>query len=203
MGLSNNGVVEQRSRQIRNRSSCIKSRLTCRLSSTFLVLLPHPHSIDSTTLPSYSTLSTMSSSSTPAAGHYAFAIKMLRWCHEHIPTVSDQANLAENARKWGMEFADLLVSRSAFPIVVLNTNIFPFLERGHGMRRMDARQRDASFHSRCQWSARPLAKRVVAGLGSASHSDASHSSSRSAMTGGGGCGKGPRGGPTGYRGGSA
>ena len=61
----------------------------------------------------------MSSSSAPAAGHYAFALKMLRWCHERIPTPSDQADSAENARKWGMEFADLLVSHSAFPIVIL------------------------------------------------------------------------------------
>ena len=68
----------------------------------------------------------MSSSSAPTAGHYAFAVKMLRWCHKHIPTASNQADLAENARKWGMEFADLLVSCSTFPIVVLNTNIFPF-----------------------------------------------------------------------------
>ena len=91
----------------------------------------------------------MSLSSAPAASHYAFAVKMLHWFHKHIPTVSDQADLAENARKWGMEFADLLVSRSAFLIVILNTNIFGFLERGHGMRQMDGRRRHASLHSRC------------------------------------------------------
>ena len=79
----------------------------------------------------------MSSSSAPTTGHYAFALKMLRWCHECIPTPSDQADSAENARKWGMEFADLLVSCSGFPIVILYTNICCFLERGHGMRRMD------------------------------------------------------------------
>ena len=56
----------------------------------------------------------MSSSSASAAGHYAFTLKMIRWCHERIPTPSDQADSAENARKWGMEFADLLVSRSPF-----------------------------------------------------------------------------------------
>ena len=53
----------------------------------------------------------MSLSSAPATGHYAFAIKMLRRCHDRIPTTSDSA---ENACKWGEEFADLLVSRSYF-----------------------------------------------------------------------------------------
>ena len=115
MGLLDNEVVEQRSHQIQNRSNCIKSRPTCRLSPTFLVLLPRPHPANSITLPSHLfSLSTMSSLSAPATGHYAFTLKMLRWCHKCIPTVSDQADSAENARKWGMEFADLLVSRSVF-----------------------------------------------------------------------------------------
>ena len=55
----------------------------------------------------------MSSSTTPAS-HYAFTVKMLRCCHDRIPTVLDQADLAENAQRWGEEFVDLLVSRSSF-----------------------------------------------------------------------------------------
>ena len=151
MGIADNRIVEQWSRQTKEWPDSESFELY-KESSDLSIIVNIPCS--SPPFASYQlyhsasdlSSSTMSLSTAPATGHYAFAIKMLRWCHKHIPTVSDQADSAKNARKWGEEFADLLVSHSAFPIVILNTNIFHFLERGHGMRRVDTRRRYASLH---------------------------------------------------------
>ena len=51
--------------------------------------------------------------STALASHYAIAVKLLRHCHDQIPTILNQADSAENVHKWGEEFADLIVSPSS------------------------------------------------------------------------------------------
>ena len=136
MGIVDNGIVGQWSRRTKESPDSesfelykesfdlsIIANIPCSSPPSAFHQLYHSSSLSSF-------INKMASSSAPAAGHYAFAVKMLRRCHDRIPTTSDSA---ENTCKWGEEFADLLVSRSAFLIVVLNTNIFRLLERGHGV----------------------------------------------------------------------